>query len=316
MRVLSTRSTRSTRSIGRGRRMVVGMAGTVALALAVTGTSAATGAPTDTEPDVDANADAGVDAAADGVYEACSPEFGLGKVVEIVVEVDGEVPTPPLTFPEDVDIVTTWDPGEGVKTCIPEPVTPALWDAETFWGDEFGIPAPEGNYVFLPFADQDDACDATHTLSLVGAPEGYTITVGEAVVPPLEQGLLCAIDEDAAEAAALDAAADVLTEAELAALTAFVTADTGTVEGCEVGTGVGTPSTDLAAAAAALVAALEPPFLALYDEFSSGDSDCEAVLDATYVFWFQTTYHAEVDRQAVFELTTPEPVVLEPTFTG
>ena len=46
---------------------------------------------------------------------------------------------------------------DGPQICEPDVVTDALWDSESHWADFFDIPAPVGNYVFLPSL----GCDAS-----------------------------------------------------------------------------------------------------------------------------------------------------------
>jgi hypothetical protein len=226
------------------------------------------------------------------------------------------VPTPPLTFPEDVDVVTTFEPGSEPVTCVPEPVTDDLWDSETLWGAVLGIPAPVGNYVFLPYQDQSDACSEPQTMDLVGFPAGYTVKVGQAVVPATP-AFVCSDTSSAVH----DAAAATLTAPELAALDDFLD------NGCDEGTG---PSTDLEDAADALAGTLEGAFLEHYEDEIDGATPCDAVGIAYDWFGAQTVYDLEVGRQAVFDLTTPTPtptptptspappaaVVVTPAFTG
>jgi hypothetical protein len=297
----------------RGRRAVVSIAAVVALVLGTVGVSAAAGSPKDGNSDTDADNETG--AAADAVYEPCSANFGLGKVVEIVVEVDGSVPTPPLTFPDDVQVVTTFDPGSGPVTCIPEPVTDDLWANQTYWG-YLGIPAPVGNYVFLPFDGQNDSCTGSQTMNLVGHPAMFTVTVGQAIVPPTP-----AFDCSNTSGPVHDAAAAVLTAPELAAFDDLVE------KGCDEGTG---PSADLQDAADALVGTLAGEFLANFEDASAGGTPCQLVVAAYDWFAYQTIHGLEVDRQAVFDLTTPvsppttptspvappAAVVVTPHFTG
>ena len=90
-------------TVSRRRRTLVALGGVVAL---VTGTFVATApvaAPADSADDGENAVD--TNAVPSGTYEACSENFGYGKVVEIVVEVDGTVPMPPLTYPTDVNVV-------------------------------------------------------------------------------------------------------------------------------------------------------------------------------------------------------------------
>ena len=294
----------------RGRRAVVSVAAVVGLIVGTVGTAAAAGAPKDINTDTDIDNQTGP--AADAVYEPCSANFGLGKVVEIVVEVDGAVPTPPLTFPDDVQVVTTFDPGSGPVTCVPDVVTDDLWANETLWGS-LGISAPVGNYVFLPF-DEFDACTAPQTLDLVGYPAGYTVKVGHALVAPTPS-FPCGDTFDPIH----DAAAAILTDPELAAIDDFFE------NGCTDEPG---PSDDLQDASDALASALEGDFLARYEDLSEGDTPCGVVYAAYGTFAYQTIHDLEVARQAVFDLTTPPtnvptetspaavPVVVAPAFTG
>ncbi len=308
------RPVQSVRSITQqhGRRAVVSAAAVIGLILGTAGTAVAAAEPKDGSTDT--NADNDTDAATDAVYEPCSANFGLGKVVEIVVEVDGSVPTPPLTFPDDVQVVTTFDPGSGPVTCIPEPVTDELWANNTLWGF-LGIPAPVGNYVFLPFEDFD-SCTAPQTMDLVGQPAEYTVKVGQAIVPPTP-----AFECGNTFGPVHDAAAAILTAPELAAFDDF------RANGCDSENG---PSDDLQDAADALVGTLEGEFLTNYEDLSAGGTPCEVVVTADDWFANQTIYGLEVGRQAVFDLTTPvQPpttpaspaappaaVVVTPHFTG
>ena len=171
-----------------------------------------------------------------------------------------------------------------------------------------------GNYVFLPFENDEEACTATHTLTLLGAPEGYTISVGEAVVPPVQLAITCPFDNDDAIAYLVERTAPIMTAEQNTAFENWLTGE-GEAEGCDGETG--TPSADLEGAKDAMVAALYGPFAELYANESAGDTACELVNTATNAFFFQSTYEDEVGRQAVFELTTPPPPVeIEPTFTG
>ncbi len=302
-------------SVLRRSRALVAFGGLIAL---VTGTFAAA-APAATPTDSDnADGENAVDnqVVSTGAYEACSENFGYGKVVEIVVKVDGTVPTPPLTFPTDVQVVAEFDDG-APQVCVPEVVTPALWDDESIWGNVIGIdaPPPVGNYVFLP----DVECDTTFTMRLVGAPAGYTVTVAVDTVAPPEMAFPffgCGTYVDA-----LPFAEPLMSVPAFTALTSFVEADYSG-QGCN-DDGTGTPNADLAAAATALVGDLEGRFAELYTDASAGDTVCENVASAFQIFALQTAYESEVGRQAIFELTTPPPPpappappVIEPTFTG
>jgi len=277
-----------------GRRVVVSTAAIVALVLGTVGTAEAAGAPHDGNANTDANNDSGP--AADAVYQPCSPNFGLGKVVEIVVEVDGSVPAPPLTFPADVDVVTTFHPdgpSNPSVTCIPQPVTNSLWATSSFWGNILHINPPVGNYVFLPFGNPLDTCTETQTMHLVGQPSGYTVKVGQAIVPPA-LGFLCgpALVNPVVQAAA----EAIMSPAAFTALTAY----NANPSSC-----VTTPSPSLQAAANALIGALHGQFLDLYNTAASSETACDAVGEAYNVFGEQILYELEVGRQAVFELTTP-----------
>lgn len=295
-------------TLARRSRSLVALSGLVAL---VTGTfvAAAPAAAPAESPDEGENA-VGTDVTATGAYEACSENFGYGKVVEIVVEVNGTVPTPPFTYPTDVQVVAQFDDG-GPQICEPDVVTDALWDSESLWGNLLGLdlPAPVGNYVFLPYVE----CDTEFTLNLVGSPPGYIVKVGTALVLPPELGFPifsgCSSPDDA-----LPFAEPLMSPAAFTALTNFIEGD-GTGEGCTDGTGV--PSADLASAATALVGALDSTFTEFYD---GDESACQNVEDAYFVFYLQTSYEAEVGRQAIFELTTPPlpppPPLVTPTFTG
>ncbi len=303
----------------RRSRARVGLGGLIVLTLATVSATTATATPAD-QGDDDPSSDADAGTTADGTFEACTENFGLGKVVEIVVEVDGSVPTPPLTYPDDVQIVTEFDFGSGPQTCLPEPVTPALWATSSFWGANFDLPPPVGNFVFLPTDDDGgDPCDATQvtqTLELVGAPPGHTVTVAQAVVPPPEDLVFC---EDSFEVA-LDAAEPLMPASAFTALTNFVENE-GNAEGCDTGD---TPNADLETAWDALVAALSDPFLTLYEDAIDGETDCESVEIAFLVFALQHGYESEVGRQAVFGLATvspeqapePAPIVVAPRLTG
>ena len=296
----------------RRRRAFAAVGGVVAL---VTGTFVATApvaAPAESADDGENSVD--TNAIPSGTYEACSENFGYGKVVEIVVEVDGAVPTPPLTYPTDVNVVAEFVNDDGAQICEPDVVTDALWDSFSPWADFFDIPAPVGNYVFLP----DTGCDSEFTLNLVGSPPGYIVTAGTAHVLTPEPGFplfnACADNEDA-----LPFAQPLMSANAFTALTSFVEAG-GDAEGCELQEPE--PSADLAAAASALVGALDPIFLAIYED-NSGNGACNDVAIAYDMFFFQTSFEAEVGRHAVFELTTPPPpppppvpTAITPTFTG
>jgi hypothetical protein len=106
----------------------------------------------------------------------------------------------------------------------------------------------------------------------------------------------------------------VLTTPQIQAL---IDLDTGPwpVDGCEED-GTGSPVDDLAAAGTALVGALQPAFLVVYEENAEGAPGCVAVYAAVEVYAIQWSYEASTDNVAQFALVTaptPEPVV---TFTG
>jgi hypothetical protein len=302
---------------GRARALVA-LGGLLALVSGTVATSVATAAPSDNADDGDL--EAGAQDASTGAYEACSANFGYGKVAEVVVKVDGAVPTPPLTYPADVQLLAEFNDGTGIQTCVPDVVTPALWDSESDWALAFGIAPPVGNYVFLPDmgstlstsnlsvgalppgfpapqADAQAIDPVPVTFRLVGAPAGFTVTVGTAVVDPIE---LDQVDIDAALQA-------IMTPAQFAAI------DDPEANGC--GVMENNPNAALIGARDAMVAALDPDFLAFYNDVSVGDTGCALVDDAYFVFIFQVFYDAEVDRQAIFALTSPA-IPASITFTG
>ena len=170
-------------TLPRRSRSLVALGGLVALVTGAFVTAAPAAAPAE-NTDEGENA-VGTDVTSTGTYEACSENFGYGKVVEIVVLVDGAVPTPAFTYPTDVQVVAEFDDG-GPQICAPDVVTDALWTSESQWGSLLGLdlPAPVGNYVFLPAV----GCDTEYTLNLVGSPPGYTVKVGTALVLPPELG--------------------------------------------------------------------------------------------------------------------------------
>jgi hypothetical protein len=273
----------------RVRWVVVSMAAIVALILGTVSTSAATAAPKGGEPDTKAADD--TSPAVDGLYQPCSANFGLGKVVEIVVEVDGSVPTPPLTYPADVNVVTTFQSSSLPVTCTPEPVTDTLWANHLPWA-LLGVKAPVGNYVFLPFDTPLDSCTQSQTLRLVGHPSGYTVKVGSAIVPPTP-GLLCGPSSVDTVNTVAEA---IMSPAAFTALTAY----NNDSSSCNT-----VPSADLQSAADALEGALKGQFLTLFQDASAGATPCDTVGDAYNWFAYQTLYDLEVGRQAVFKLTTP-----------
>jgi hypothetical protein len=299
------------RSAPRRARALVAVGGLVALVTGTVAASVATAAPPDTSGDGDHQA--GAQDVSTGAFEACSANFGYGKVAEVVVKVNGVVPSPPLTYPANVQLVAEFTDGTGIHTCTPDVVTPALWDMHSPFGFVFGIDPPVGNYVFLP-GDAQPVVDSAGvnvpsglalpvagvpvTLRLVGAPAGFTVSVGEAIVPRFE----------VTDAEVLAAAQPLMSTGAFNALSDLV--NTGTGGGCPNPPGTG-PDSDLTDAYTAIVAALEPPFKELVNWPAM--PNCSDVGSAALVFQFQLGYLEEVGRQAVFELKTLTAAI---TFTG
>jgi hypothetical protein len=298
------------------RRALVALGGLLALVTAVVAPAVPGGAQVEAPPDDGETTGDPVGATANGEFEPCSEDFGLGKGVEVVVEVDGSVPSPPLTYPADVQLVVDFDPGDGsTATCAPIPITPENW-VDTIWGGGLGIAPPTGNFVYLPVGEESP-CDAEFTLRLVGAPPEYQVTVGTATVF-LTDPLLCGQSPE--ELFEL-----VLTPEQTTALLAFLDAgdegDPFPVEGCNED-GSGTPSTALQGALDGLKAALSPEFLAAYEN-EVGDPppppcDQEAAQILATIWLFQVIFDGSFGQQAVFELATVpvDPIVIVPRFTG
>jgi hypothetical protein len=294
------------------RMMLVSAVVVLALIAGTVGGSAAE------EPGGGSDGDAGdLDPAAvgDGTYEACDPSFGLGKPTIVALEfiVDGAPAAPPLTYPADVTVVVDYPTAAGgTATCRPQVVTQELWDTSLWVGGSVGLPLPPGNLVLLPADPEAERCPdpGPSTVRVVGAPSSLEVTTATASVP-WPWGVTCSGDSETALAALLG---PVLTTPQIQAL---IDLDTGPwpVDGCEED-GTGSPVDDLAAAGTALVGALQPAFLVVYEENAEGAPGCVAVIAAVEVYAIQWSYEASTDNVAQFALVTaptPEPVV---TFTG